>query len=579
MSVFTPNLSNNFIKEVVIDKKGRKEPIVQVISIKKIYQKGNHSHSLYKVAINDGINTYTALIHSSLCKYIDDESLRNYNIIKLKKYTSKPYSGTVSLIILGFEIIDRSYSHVIGKPSQLLIENIDRNSVEYVKSKNEISTLPEVKSKTVHCNICDLNQYILRWSIIGRVIIKSPIKFIKTPKGQRKSFTFVIKDNTAEIEACLYDSEVDKYFHMIEINAVYKIENAIVIENKGKNSKIYNEYKIQFTKQTIIHEDVDDGKIGFLSYKFQSLNDVVAKKLDIVDFIGVIAKVHHIEHSDFHFQSVTKRVVELCDQSNLVIDLVLYDEYATNFSKDDEGKVLAGKNIAISKRRGLSFVCSPTTILDSNVINDEAKQLFEWWEKNKDKVGDMKSLSCLQSTTAPILTLQQVHDYFSPTKEDSFYFFSYVFVTEFISKRKMYYASCPNPECRSKGLYSLDEKTYVCDRCMQRIENPKFKYAFLLRVADDTGSVLASLLGNDILGELLTGYEINEWVKATKDESDKEVHKRLHESIYCCYKLQLRAKLDTFCCNPQVKVMILGGEKINYAEAAKYYANLIKLFY
>ena len=260
------------------------------------------------------------------------------------------------------------------------------------------------------------------------------------------------------------------------------------------------------------------------------------------------------------------------------MSLILYDDYARNFSKSDEGKILAAKNLAISKRKGLTFVISPITLLESDITNKEAKDLLEWWEKNKDKVNDMKTLSCLQSTTSPILSLQQVHDFFLPKDEDSFYFISYVYVAEFISKRKLYYAACPNPECRSKGLYSLDETTFVCDRCMQKIEKPKFKYAFLVKVADYSGSVLASLLGNDLLGEMLTGYEINSWVQLTKNENEKEVNRRLEKSLNYCYKLKMRAKLDTFCCDPQVKVNIISGEKVNYAEAAKYYANLINLF-
>ena len=188
----------------------------------------------------------------------------------------------------------------------------------------------------------------------------------------------------------------------------------------------------------------------------------------------------------------------------------------------------------------------------------------------------MRRLSCIKSLDPPILTLQQVHDYFAPTNDDSFFFTSYVFLTDFIvTKKKFFYSACPHPNCRFKGL-SRVHNTHFCERCMHTIEHPKYRYAFALKLTDFTGSVIASLVGNDILGETFTGYEINEWVRITENDDNNKIKRRLNPSLYQCYKLTLRAKLDTFCADRRIKLIIINGAKIHYAEAAKHYANLIK---
>ena len=306
-------LTYNFLKEEIVDKKGHQSPILQVISIRKVFQKGdNHKQFAYKLSINDGTYSYNAILHSLLNHMIELNEIKPYDIIKLTKYTSKPYSGSVAFIIRGLEVIDRTQNSVIGSPTQLLIENYNTNANS--ETENKICHIIIKNQKPcLHCDIVNINPYIINWTITARIVCKSPIKIFNTPKGQKQYCSMIFKDQTGEIEGILYDEEVSMFYNKIEVNGVYDIENGLVTDNRRTRNKSHN-YQIKFTKQTRVKESTDDGTIGFLSYHFEDLQYISSTKAREVDFIGIITRVNPLEVPSYKFNSPMRMVIELCDQ-------------------------------------------------------------------------------------------------------------------------------------------------------------------------------------------------------------------------------------------------------------------------
>ena len=94
-------------------------------------------------------------------------------------------------------------------------------------------------------------------------------------------------------------------------------------------------------------------------------------------------------------------------------------------------------------------------------------------------------------------------------------------------------------------------------------------------IADHTGSIRVSLLGNDILGEKIIGRKIDDWVQETKDLTDIQIRTLLCPVFFNFFKLKLRTKLDTFNAETRVKTSVFQGDRLSFGDAALQIANII----
>lgn len=556
-------LSKNFLRDVIVMKKSPQKCNVQILCLKKTHQKGDPTAITYKLSINDGESSYNAFLHSHFNKYIEEKRIKQYTIIKITKYTSKIFGLHHSFIILGFEVIDNTIDHIIGDPKQIC------SQPESQKLSESQPCLPEV----FHL-ISNLSPYIFNWTIRARVVQKSPIKTYRTINGQKRSFSIIVKDiNNDEIEASFYDGDIDHYFELIIIDNVYSFSGGSIIQNSHKYSSSPNDYSIKFGNKAKIIEVPDLGDIGFLSYNYKTLAEIAAQHMNSVDFIGVVVQINPIEKIDSKFRTnISKRVVELCDQSNLLVDLTLWDEQADNFPESGNF-VISLKGAKITKFKGIALSSLSTTLLEINRDCEETRKLQVWYESAKTKVIDMEKLSSSSSFIYPIYSFSQAAEMFN---KDAMYHTAYCYITEIILLKKLFYCACPNPLCRGKGLYSPEPDLFLCERCHQRIEHPRYRYAFSFDVTDDTGSIRVSLLGNDILGEKITGYPINEWVEKAKDMNEVDMKSLLYPNLFTLVKLKLRTKLDNYNARVSVESSVIQGEIANFGDAALHYAQLIE---
>lgn len=558
-------LTSNFLRDVVVLRKTPENSIVQVLSLKKTHQKGDPNAISYKLSINDGTCSYNAFLHSHFNKYIDSGRLKQFTIIKITKYTSKIFGLHHSFIILGFEILDSQIDHIIGDPKQI------SSQPENQRLSESQPCVPEV----FHL-LTDLSPYILNWSIKARVTRKSPIKTFRVVNGQRRSFSVVLKDTTGtEIEAVFYDGDLERFYDLLVLENVYCFSNGIVVQNSNKYGYTANDYTIKFGSRAKIIEVPDLGDIGFLSYNYMKLADIVVHKPKIVDFLGVVTQIYPVEKIDSKYRTnISKRSVELCDQSNLLIDLTLWDDQADNFPENGNF-VLSLKGARISTYRGVSLTALSTTLIDTNPSGEMPDNLRKWFENAKSSVMDMEKVSRSGTFASPLLDLKEASQVYDSFKGESFYHSFCGMVIDISVIRKLYYCACPNPHCRGKGLYSPEPDLYLCERCHQRVEHPRHRYAFSMVIADHTGSIRVSLLGNDILGEKIIGRKIDDWVQETKDLTDIQIRTLLCPVFFNFFKLKLRTKLDTFNAETRVKTSVFQGDRLSFGDAALQIANII----
>lgn len=111
-------------------------------------------------------------------------------------------------------------------------------------------------STETHANIMPIDMispYQNRWTIKARVTYKSDIKHYQSQKsGEGKLFTVTFMDETGEIRATGFNSEVDSFSELLQEGQVYYVSNCRVNMAKKQFSNVQNDYELTFQRDTMI---------------------------------------------------------------------------------------------------------------------------------------------------------------------------------------------------------------------------------------------------------------------------------------------------------------------------------------
>jgi replication factor A1 len=145
------------------------------------------------------------------------------------------------------------------------------------------------------------------------------------------------------------------------------------------------------------------------------------------------------------------------------------------------------------------------------------------------------------------------------------------------TSRQLWYPACPNPECKNKKVEG-SEGEWVCRHCNKQISAPKERYAFAFSVADYTGSGFVSALGDDAIGQAVTGFTAATWAAETRGVDEQGMRKLLADAYFGDLKVKVRVKTDDYQGESRQKMTALQVVPVNYGEAARFYAEEIKKY-
>ena len=335
-------------------------------------------------------------------------------------------------------------------------------------------------SEHLYLPIASLSPYQNKWVIKARVTAKSNIRTWSNSKSEGKLFSVDLCDESGEIRLTAFQSAVDKFYDLLEVDKVYYISKCQIKAANKMYSKLNNDYEMSTGNDTVIQECLEDTQIPAIKYNFIPINDIETMEAGTyVDIIAVVKSsgdlVNLVSKAG---KELTKREVVLVDQSETAITLTLWGEDAKNFNGSDQpvllvkgarlGEYGGGKNLS----GGSNFKLNPDI--------PEGHRLRGWFD-NGGLRGEIKELSLKglgnMSTEYVNFHESKLKNLGSGDKPD---YYQVVGFIHNIRSTNAFYKACPTPDCNKKVI-DQGNGTYRCEKC--QTESSNFKYRLLVNVS------------------------------------------------------------------------------------------------
>ena len=613
------SVTKNSIYDIIVKKAILDAPVVQVAELRS---KQEHC----RAALSDGTYYVSALFGTNVKPLVNDGTIVTNSCIKLTKYAVTK-NAKQPLVILQAEKVSNQ-NHLIGTPKNItdVLQNMPNevpipNDIQSIMLQNPSSdqtpnTSPNrVSSDTVNSSpgklqlissqqfqnnvytLGELNQYSFNWSIIVRIVEKSKIREYKGQK-EGKLFSITMKDKSNnEIKGTFFNTEVDRCYDLLEEGKVYQISGGKVKKANPKFNTTNNDFEITFDSTTTIKELNDDHIIPKKTLQFTKLKDINEMNPGrCINICAIVCTIYDkIEVTTKRMTKINKRRIEVCDNSNTKIEVILWGDFADNFSYNI-GDIFVVKNAQVSDFHGKFLSLSS---FSSQIIEDcnlpEISQIRKWWNSLDDKNNYIDNTN--QSTVLSLSSyMQQNNDGVNSvttlpsldcinsrnvlqTDDQSDIFTIDVLVADVTNLKRAFYLACPNEQCHNVSVQQCPDGTYFCKKCNQKIQTPKARFILNIKVADHSGSTYISLLGNDKLGSEIMKMKAEDIQKMeTKNIEEELRYTLLTRSLFEWYTLKVRAKLKTLDHSKKIGLTVLTGAKMNFAQRAKELYNMIQQY-
>ena len=605
MSITENGLFDIIIKGITIN-----NPVFQIIEFRESHNKQ------IKIALNDRFHHYSAILTSQVRDLYDNQKITQNCLMCLQKYVVNNNSDKPTLIILNAAIIDSSLTSMLGKPAPLSFNDIPvpKNISPPSKSEsipitpnpiqqmpnipkyepknfqqtnsNEIRPLIQPKNPYSSMSISEYNSSIIipirnltaysaNWSIVARIIEKSSMRTYTTGKGG-KLFTVTLKDEFGDlIRGTFFNDPADNWYPRLIQDCVYRISGGKL---KAKNSiynKLPHDYEITFDESSNFIQ-IENTSIGKLEYQFVKISEIEKFQKDSsIDVIGIVINNEPVVQIKTKKNTIlSRRKIEIVDESKVSIEVTLWGDDADIFP-DGLHKIICIHDARINEFNGKNLSASSGSIKIDPTI-PETMKLQNWWTN----IGNNSTFQKNSTSEQTINHLSLIQEQQLGINEKVDYLTSYILLTDIPeSKKKFHYPACPNVECKNKGLTINEDGTFTCSRCHQNTKDPSYKYNFLMKISDFSGSAYSNIVCNDSIGELVFGLKIKDLVTKVKDLDDSSIRSFVQPFFFKHFKIKNRIKTDNFQNEDRVKLTAVSCEKASFSEMAKFYASEINKLY
>lgn len=221
--------------------------------------------------------------------------------------------------------------------------------------------------------IADINPYMGRWSMKGRIIAKKPMRtFQGKGGGEKKVFDLTIMDESCDIKVTFWDENCDKYYDYIEVGKCYTISKGRLTPANSRYNDTKSQYEMSATPDVTIMEclDAEAPKMRFSFTAIDKLESLVGTSTKTVDVIGIVSEVQalgeiQIKNGPDAGKMKAKRNIAVADQSGKMVSLTLWDEHAMAVTEEQQGNntIVAVRAVRISDYNGCSLSTTRTSVV------------------------------------------------------------------------------------------------------------------------------------------------------------------------------------------------------------------------
>lgn len=262
------------------------------------------------------------------------------------------------------------------------------------------------EKNTCFLPISEISAYHSRWTIKGRVTVKTPVRNFGKADGKVFSAEFV-DETGGDIRASFFNDAVTKYVDTIQVGKVYTLSNGTVrVANKQYNNTNHR-YELNFDRGANVEEVVGEEAIYKEVFNFVDLRAIQSRQLPCrADLCGVVTQFGSVTTlTAKDGRELIKREITIADDTATTMVVTLWAEKAQLPDSNFEGKPI----VAISKSLVKEFGGERTASLSqsSSVVFKpdvpEAKRIEQWWSQggSKQSLGHFTSLEEIQTKVLP----------------------------------------------------------------------------------------------------------------------------------------------------------------------------------
>ncbi|WWC88776.1 uncharacterized protein L201_003689 [Kwoniella dendrophila CBS 6074] len=585
------------------------EPILQILSVKKINAPGASGQDRYRLILSDGKHFIQAMIATQLNPMVESKEIDKNVLIKLTGYVTNAVQGRKLVIILQLETVPWN-GEKIGNPTNL--EQAQNAGGASNQSTSAAAPAPVVKQEVGGFQarqqsnagrggaqaraaaggrgkqevgplypIEGLSPYQNKWTIKARVTQKSDIKHYSNQRGEGKLFSVTFMDETGEIRATGFNEAVDNFYNLLEEGKVFFISRARINIAKKQFSNVNNEYEIMFENQTEI-EPCDDDSVPQVKFNFKGIDDLGnTQKDELCDVIGIVKEVGELGSvtSKATNKPFAKRDIQLVDSSGHSVRLTLWGKQAETFQADDQ-PVIAFKGVKVGDFGGRSLSMFSSATMSVNPDIPEAHALRGWFDAEGRNTQFQQYTSAMNNAAgasgaaggvkpSEIKTIGEAKDEGLGMSEKTDYFTTTATIA-FIKQETFSYPACANPEGCNKKVVD-DGSGWLCEKCDKKWDAPIHRYILSLNVMDHTGSFWITLFNDQ--AEQVLEVSANELMRLKDEGSD--INSYFQKATGKTLTLQMMAKQDSFNDQPRVRYTCRKANVPDYRADSAHLINLI----
>lgn len=520
-----------------------KNPILQITSLGKL-SVAIGDKQRYRVNLSDGVSYMKGIFSSELTPHFEKGLVSRYSLIKPGRFSVRSKDGSVYIYIQ--EIQEYEDCNVeIGKPVNISTGNAsfsdnqpspgntrraegnNRQNCRAADEEDKKRVKRDTNDEGEFTAINMLNPFHNKWTIKGRVVVKSDIRRFTNQKGEGKVFNFEISDGTAQVKIICFSDCVDIFFPIVEVGKVYSITKGTVkMANKQYSTNPFD-YEIILDKNSEVRCTADDGSPRYF-FNFVKISDLSLGNA-YCDVIGVVKEVY--SPSTVMIRStqneLLKRDVILVDGSGSV-RLTLWGSKA---EIDIEGGMVLGlKSIKVSEFNGISISTTGGSQVVVSPDIPEAHELAGWYQS----IGKDMQVSLPRKEEKRRL-IQEV-------KENELAYSTIQGIVMFLKEDALWYASCKGEGCNKKVM--LEESgNYRCERCNMTYEDCNYRYMVTMHLGDFTGQIWVSLFDEAATG--FFGISARE-MKEMSEESPTELQTLIRRMYFRECLFRIKSKQDSY---------------------------------
>jgi len=438
--------------------------------------------------------------------------------------------------------------------------------------------LPKVRSCEVSGTmpIVSLTSFTYGWKIKARITSKSTVKtWDRGPLNNGCLFTVDLLDEAGgEIQGTFFKEAVEKFYNALQQDSVYTFSGGSIKyanERSLRFSRIKNQYQISFNERTDIEEVTDDNQIQCLKAHFITIDQIQQRNIgDMIDVIGVVLSHGSVGSVNLPKGSRSRRPLTIIDSSNHTIELTLWGDHAEQDPGYKHHPIIACGGCRIGEWSGKSLSTSFNSQVHINPDIPETEALASWYANSYDQTNVTKLTNStggsgkmqtryLQAVDASSETLLQLG-----TPKDEHQWSSVEGSVIYIRPDKPYYLACPDDKCNKKVVPSGGE--FSCLGCGKPTTDPTAKYILSVKLADQTGTIWASVYGKE--GENLLKISANQLRQMQEMENDKEYNNTLSAASFKPLKMTIIARVNEFNGERRVKFAVTRIDEVDYIESS-----------